>query len=109
MSVFATADALIWLPAVTQPAEAARLYSNRALCFLKLAAAAATDAATRPPPAAATGAGAVAESSADTADRECTTVQGLAAAAVDDCTAALTACEQNLAHKVRKPTVGYAG
>jgi hypothetical protein len=36
-------------------------------------------------------------------------VQGLAAAAVDDCTAALTACEQNLAHKVRKPTVGYAG
>jgi hypothetical protein len=36
-------------------------------------------------------------------------VQELAAAAVDNCTAALASCEQTLAHKVRKPARGHAG
>lgn len=108
-----SADALTWLPAVTQPAEAAKVHSNRALSFLKLASAARNAAARpapAPAPAPATGAGTCTDagtkgSAAAAENRQCALVQELAAAAADDCTAALVCCEQELIHKVRMPTL----
>lgn len=92
------ADALTWLPSASQPAEAARLHANRALCLLKLA-----DADKSAPAAAASGPGAIVLEScreADPGSRGCRDVRKLAAAAMEDCTAALGCCEQGLKHKV---------
>lgn len=75
-------DALMWLPVASQPAEAARLHSNRALCLLKLATAAAV------------------RDLEPAGNQQHSIAWQLAAGAVDDCNAALVCCEASLIHKV---------